>query len=572
MANTLTFANQTLTDADVFGGINYIVDLNAGEEFSIGNTASASVSFVTNIQLPLYTKNQTNGTFVWTEDNTTKGRFYITEVTKADNGYEVEAYDAMILLDTSITALSLSLPVTVSAAASAIATYIGCTLSGTLINGTMTADALDDATTIRQLLSWVAEASGCSVKIDGSDHICLMYYAASGITVTASDYKEHGLQVADYTCAAIDNVTICDAAGITTATAGSGTNSLFVIGNPFLDNATNTEAAAILAVVDGFVYAPITCEMFDDNGLEVGVSATFGTVTSLVMHLEQSEEGVTVSSVGSDSRAEFNKDLDIIANEALMTATKTGQYFWHTATDTGAGAGAHITEIPKEDFLNGPANGGGNVLIDSGGLDVRDGLTSLAAFTSSAARVGEESVNHVEVTPSGTDFYSDTTTKLGAIETFNGGLGIIGTGGVYVLGVDGVFVYGGTSANKPVSISGSAVNIGGNITAADNLKVEGRYTELYKVTSFTKTLSGGVGADSYIAAADITIPSASRVSGYNAVGIVGHASNYFRVQPTTNYVKDNTTIYAGFANWSATPVTNDVTITFYILWLKATTA
>lgn len=132
MANTLTFANQTLTDADIFGGISFLADLNTGEEFSIGNTASSSVSFVTETQLPLYSQDSTNGTFTWTRDNVSRGRYYITEVTKAAGKYTVTAYDAMILLDAKITSLSLSYPITVSAIASAIATYIGCTVSGTV--------------------------------------------------------------------------------------------------------------------------------------------------------------------------------------------------------------------------------------------------------------------------------------------------------------------------------------------------------------------------------------------------------------------------------------------------------
>ena len=115
MANTLTFANQSLTDANIFGGINYTTDLNSSEEFTIGNTASASVSFVTDTSLPLYTKDNVNGVFTWTQDSITRGRFYITEVTKEAGMYTITAYDAMILLDTNISALSLTFPLTVSA-------------------------------------------------------------------------------------------------------------------------------------------------------------------------------------------------------------------------------------------------------------------------------------------------------------------------------------------------------------------------------------------------------------------------------------------------------------------------
>lgn len=72
--------------------------------------------------------------------------------------------------------------------------------------------------------------------------------------------------------------------------------------------------------------------------------------------------------------------LTEVATGAAATAKATNQYFWHTQTDTGAGAGAHVTEIPREDFLDDPENGGGNVLLTSTGMDVRDGTDVLATF------------------------------------------------------------------------------------------------------------------------------------------------------------------------------------------------
>lgn len=334
MANTLTFANLTLTDANIFGGINYTVDLNAGDEFSIGNTASACVTFTTDTQVPKYSKDSTNGVFVWDIDGTDKGRFYITEVTKNNGMYTVTAYDAMYLTEKNISALSLTLPITVSACASAIATYIGCTISGTIKNGTLTAASLDEDMTIRELLGRVAEASGCSVKIDGSDHLCFMYYADSGITVTASEYIE--LEVADYTCAAIDNVTIYNMEGEVQASAGSGTNSLFIGQNPFLENATSTNATNIYNAVKDFAYAPLTCSMFEENGLEVGTIATFGTTPTLVMHLESGEGGAVVSSVGSDTRAEYNKDIMTTINETREIAVSAQSQASAAATAAAA--------------------------------------------------------------------------------------------------------------------------------------------------------------------------------------------------------------------------------------------
>lgn len=69
-------------------------------------------------------------------------------------------------------------------------------------------------------------------------------------------------------------------------------------------------------------------------------------------------------------------------DQALAAAEAIEQFFWHNSQDSGAGegAGAHITEVPKEDFIDDPANGGGNLLARSNSIAVRDGLTELAVF------------------------------------------------------------------------------------------------------------------------------------------------------------------------------------------------
>lgn len=383
MANTLTFANLTLTDANIFGGISFMADMNTGEEFSIGNTASTSVEFVTDVQLPTYKTDSTNGVFVWAQDSVSRGRYYITEVTKHQGMYTVTAYDAMIRLDAGIDVLQISYPATVSALASAIAAYIGCTVSGTIYNGTLSVSELDEDMSIRDLLGYIAEASGASVKVDGSDQLVFCYYADSHVTVTASEYKE--IEAADYACAVIDKVTIFAASGLVKAEYGTGDNTLFIKGgNPFMENADNTTAQNILSAVGGITYTPLTCELFDETGLEVGTLATFGSTATLIMHLESSETGAVASSVGSATRAEFNKTLEdiveqtsYIALDAQQKADDTKQNLWFTATDTGSGAGVHITEVPRADFedpTSADYHSGGNLLASSDGIIIREGV------------------------------------------------------------------------------------------------------------------------------------------------------------------------------------------------------
>ena len=82
-----------------------------------------------------------------------------------------------------------------------------------------------------------------------------------------------------------------------------------------------------------------------------------------------------------------------VANKAAKIAGNTNQYFWFTKT--GTDTGAHITEIPQDQFLADPENGGGNLLARSNGIAIRDGDTELATFGSSLVEIGKNSPNAV---------------------------------------------------------------------------------------------------------------------------------------------------------------------------------
>lgn len=86
-------------------------------------------------------------------------------------------------------------------------------------------------------------------------------------------------------------------------------------------------------------------------------------------------------------------------DQALAAAEAIEQFFWHNSQDSGAGegVGAHITEVPQEDYIADPANGGGNLLAQSGGIAIRDGLKELATFGASGAIIGEVANDNVRV-------------------------------------------------------------------------------------------------------------------------------------------------------------------------------
>lgn len=98
--------------------------------------------------------------------------------------------------------------------------------------------------------------------------------------------------------------------------------------------------------------------------------------------------------------------IDLKAAKAAADIAKdTSAYFWTNTQDSGAGegVGAHITEVPSATFISNPSAGGGNVLIDSNSVDIRDGVTTLATFGAEGAVVGENASgkSRTEITSAG---------------------------------------------------------------------------------------------------------------------------------------------------------------------------
>lgn len=90
----------------------------------------------------------------------------------------------------------------------------------------------------------------------------------------------------------------------------------------------------------------------------------------------------------SNARKSASAAYDMAVKALENVGGNTDQYFWHT--ETGADTGSHITQVTKEDFLRNPSAGGGNTLIRSNGVAMRDGLTELAKFMASGIQIGED--------------------------------------------------------------------------------------------------------------------------------------------------------------------------------------
>lgn len=104
----------------------------------------------------------------------------------------------------------------------------------------------------------------------------------------------------------------------------------------------------------------------------------------------------------ADGKADEAKDVaanaDAKSEDALNLAEGVDEHFWHDNT------GAHVTQATQEEYEDDPSTAGGNLLMTSQGMAVRDGTTELASFTGTQAQIGKNGTFHVVVDDSSLEF------------------------------------------------------------------------------------------------------------------------------------------------------------------------
>ena len=101
---------------------------------------------------------------------------------------------------------------------------------------------------------------------------------------------------------------------------------------------------------------------------------------------------------------------------ALALAEGIEEHFWHDDS-----TGAHITQVTQAEYEADPDNAGGNLLMTSQGMAVRDGRTELATFTGNGAQMGKNNQWHVNVLSNALEFNPPTGSNAETIKILTGG-------------------------------------------------------------------------------------------------------------------------------------------------------
>lgn len=299
-----------------------------------------------------------------------------------------------------------------------------------------------------QVVAWASFLGGCNAFITPSGTLEVKWYDASSLSATWRSIERYGWDGADLSLAneitaimdcsvmsediMVDNIGISysddegiDTTYMTAHPVETGYRLVFS-DNPFL---TTSNIVSVAGNVDSSVYGmkfrpfnisalnnplyePGDIVWFSDRkgkrylSILTGIEFAIGQRMSLSCGAAEPERQAASEYSATKRSIQQTKR---IAKNAAKIAGNTNQYFWHTST--GTDTGAHITEVPQDEFLADPDNGGGNLLARSNGVAVRDGLKELGVFSADGLRVYSNTDTPVEIAHLGYGEGNASTTR-----------------------------------------------------------------------------------------------------------------------------------------------------------------
>jgi len=339
-----------------------------------------------------------------------KGVYYVASHKTNGNLIRVKAYDSMKLLDEHKT--TITYPTTVQAVVEAICTACNITLATqTIPNGTYALSLAPEADmTDRQLLSAVCEITGNFARMDENGNLYVGWYDFDNPVTIASTFDGKDLWTLPIM---LTGVRVNVYSGDNTYFYGTDDNVVTVSNNPLVYAGNGQEICNMIgARITGSTFRPGSLPILSNPCLQSGdVLEITDNITGDTYLLPITEltytKGLTETVSCSFENTEdadlrptieglLKKSIDEVgetASSALGMATETEQHFWFTS-GTGSEAGAHIAEAAKVDFEQNPT--GGNTLIRSNGVQIRDGTTVLASF-GEAVQIGKDDNSHLEM-------------------------------------------------------------------------------------------------------------------------------------------------------------------------------
>lgn len=283
-------------------------------------------------------------------------------------------------------------------------------------------------------------------------------------------------------------------------------------------------------------------------------------------------ENAQVMAVDAKETAEAVESVAVNANTTATTAQHiaegVNEHFWHDNT------GAHVTEVTQEEW-NEPTDpnyhSGGNTLITTQGMAIRNGLTNLAEFGASGARVGRvDTDDSIEIANNAIKFCHEGL-SYASIEKV-AGTRFIDDSTSNRLHFDSTGIHLFDSQGDGLTVSNGDVTVSGDITDGSNnvLSSKADSAGFFKVVDLSWT-EPAINAHDHGTNTTHTVPNADIPDGMTLVGIVGWSSGNYRIYPYVFYTNGANSISVTMANATANNSAS-ATVHAYLLYIKATSA
>lgn len=329
-------------------------------EFEIWVQPGESLTITSGTQISYYRQDLS------TNDRTLVGTFWAVKPTRASrNTYKVYAYDAVSKLDGIqspwLRSIQDNFPMTLWSFAQLVAQRCSLTISNTVLprNGDYQVQAFyADNLTGRQLLSWVAEASGTFLRATPDGKLEFAWYTPDShdtgimagdqgvraivrlsgdvlrtsqdeiyrIGISGRFYYQSSLTYEDYQTEKIDKVQIKqtdDDVGVIYPPDETGTNALVISGNLLLTTSTaetlQPVAQSLYGLMADVTYTPCEIEIQDDGQTHAGdivevTDSRGNTFTAYIMEAVSSGGRLKLTCTGNASR-----DGTAAVNEQIYT-------------------------------------------------------------------------------------------------------------------------------------------------------------------------------------------------------------------------------------------------------------
>lgn len=289
---------------------SYSQSVSAGTELEPGACCAAMVRLEILGHAPL----QENMELKVYRDERLLGRFIIKEILNRGQRLSVTAYDRVTLLDRDLTAWLRSKtdwPCSMQALARQVCEACGLELKNEPVGEYVSQAFGCSFVTGRQLMQWIGQVCGCFFLADEEGKLECGWYRPTDHSLTARDYYQGTLQLANYRVLPIEQVRLTQSAtdvGVSWPMVTEAVNTYLLRGNPLLDtgqlDALESVARQLYERLSTVTYTPCTVTVEERTGIRAGDIIQVENKTVYVMSVRIDRGRLQLSCTGSARRTD----------------------------------------------------------------------------------------------------------------------------------------------------------------------------------------------------------------------------------------------------------------------------